>query len=63
MKSLIKKQHNKTEICKLIGKELAKRAKKKKANVGALVLDENGLLYHGRVKAFTESARKHGLEL
>ena len=61
VKSLIKKQHNKTEICKLIGKELAKRAKK--ANVGALVLDRNGLLYHGRVKAFTESAREHGLEL
>ena len=56
-----KKNNNKTDICKLIGKELAKRAKK--AKVGPLVLDRNGLLYHGRVKAFTESAREHGLEL
>ncbi len=61
VKSLIQKQHKKTEICKLVGKELAKRAKK--ANVGSLVLDRNGLSYHGRVKAFTESARNHGLEL
>ena len=61
VKSLMKKQFNKTDICKLVGKELAIRAKK--AKIGSLVLDRNGLLYHGRVKAFTESAREHGLEL
>ena len=61
IKTLIKKQYKKTDICKVIGKELAKRAKK--AKVSCLVLDRNGLLYHGRVKAFTDSVRKHGLEL
>ena len=61
IKTLIKKQYKKTDICKVIGKELAKRAKK--AKVSCLVLDRNGLLYHGRVKAFTDSVREHGLEL
>ena len=50
-------------ITKKKGQCSARIKRAKKANVGSLVLDRNGLLYHGRVKAFTESARKHGLEL
>ena len=33
------------------------------AKIGQLVLDRNGYSYHGRVRAFTESARENGLEL
>ncbi len=54
-------QGNKTDVCIIIGKELAKRVKT--AKLGPLVLDRNGYPYHGRVKAFTESARTNGLEL
>ena len=61
VKSLTKKQSNKTDICKIIGKELAKRVKSTK--LGPFVLDRNGYPYHGRVRAFTESARDNGLEL
>jgi large subunit ribosomal protein L18 len=61
IKLLTKKQSNKTDICKIIGKELAKRVKS--AKLGPVVLDRNGYPYHGRVRAFTESARDNGLEL
>tara|TARA_B100001250_G_scaffold397046_1_gene403726 strand:- start:11023 stop:11394 length:372 start_codon:yes stop_codon:yes gene_type:complete len=61
IKSLTKKQSDKTDICKIIGKELAKRVKSIK--LGPFVLDRNGYPYHGRVRAFTESARDNGLEL
>ena len=61
IKSLTKKQSNKTDICKIICKELAKRVKS--AKLGPIVLDRNGYPYHGRVKAFTESARYNGIEL
>jgi large subunit ribosomal protein L18 len=55
------KKSSKTDICTIIGKELAKRIKT--AKLGPVVLDRNGYPYHGRVKAFTESARINGLEL
>ena len=61
IKSLTKKQSNKTDVCKIIGKELAKRVKS--AKLGPIVLDRNGYPYHGRVKAFAESARDNGIEL
>tara|TARA_Y100001970_G_C13679344_1_gene576909 strand:- start:16 stop:387 length:372 start_codon:yes stop_codon:yes gene_type:complete len=61
IKSLLKKQNSKKDICKIVGKELAKRVKS--AKLGPLVLDRNGYSYHGRVKAFTEAARENGLEL
>ena len=61
IQSLIKNKNNKTDICKIVGKELAKRVKT--AKIGPVVLDRNGYSYHGRVKAFTESARENGLEL
>ncbi len=60
IKSLIN-NNNKTDICRIVGKELANRVKD--AKIGKLVLDRNGYSYHGRVKAFTESARENGLEL
>lgn len=51
----------KTEISKIVGVELAKKALA--ANIKTVVFDRNGYLYHGRVKALADAARQEGLEL
>ena len=43
-----------------VGTEIAKKAKSKK--IKQVVLDRNGRLYHGRVKALADAARENGLE-
>lgn len=43
-----------------LGEVLAERAKNK--GIIKVVFDRAGFLYHGRVKALAESARKHGLK-
>ncbi len=48
------------EAARIIGKELAERAKK--AGVAKVVFDRGGYMYHGRVKALAEGAREGGLE-
>ena len=58
LQSALKKAENKTDISRIVGDALAKKAEK----VGPVVLDRNGYPYHGRVKAFAEAARKGGLE-
>ncbi len=60
-KNELKNVENKTEISSLVGKSIAFKAKKSK--IGNLVFDRNGYPYHGRVRAFVDSARKNGLKL
>jgi len=44
----------------LVGKLLAEKAKS--AGISKVVLDRGGYIYHGRVKAFSDGARKGGLD-
>lgn len=43
-----------------VGQMIAERAKAK--GIQKVVFDRNGFLYHGRIKALSEGARKAGLE-
>lgn len=50
---------NKSDLSRLVGMEIAKRAKEK--GIEAVVFDRSGYKYHGRVKALAEGAREGGL--
>ena len=54
------KKVTKTEQAKLVGQEIAEKAKE--AGIEKVVFDRNGYLYHGRIKLLAESARKNGLK-
>ena len=54
------KGKNKTELAKLVGEEIAKRAKAQ--GVTQVVFDRGGYRYIGRVKSLADGARKGGLE-
>jgi large subunit ribosomal protein L18 len=47
------------EQSKLVGEELAVKAKAK--DIEKVVFDRNGFPYHGRVKALADGAREGGL--
>ncbi|MCB9234266.1 MAG: 50S ribosomal protein L18 [Bacteroidia bacterium] len=49
----------KSEKSKLVGMEVARRAKEK--GVDSVVFDRGGYKYHGRIKALAEGAREGGL--
>ena len=59
-KELNIKNGGNVEAAKLIGAEIAKRAKK--AKIEKVVFDRGGYLYHGRVQAVADAARENGLE-
>lgn len=45
---------------KELGKSIALKAKER--GITKVVFDRNGFLYHGKIKAFAESARENGLQ-
>ena len=51
---------SKSDKSKLVGMEIAKRAKEK--GIETVVFDRNGYRYHGRVKALADGAREGGLK-
>jgi len=50
----------KTKLAREVGRLLAEAAKEK--GVNKVAFDRGGYLYHGRVAALADAARKHGLE-
>lgn len=50
----------KVELAGAVGELVSKRAAEK--GITEIVFDRNGFLYHGRVKALAEGARKGGLK-
>ena len=57
----LKETKGKIEAGKLVGKQIAARAKEK--GIERVCFDRSGYLYHGRVKAVAEGAREGGLSL
>jgi large subunit ribosomal protein L18 len=50
----------KISVASIVGERVAERAIDK--GVKRIVFDRNGFLYHGRIKALSEGARKAGLD-
>ena len=60
MPVLGKNLKNTKETAKLVGKEIAQRAKN--SGISEVYFDRGGFLYHGRVKALADAAREGGLK-
>ena len=58
--SLKIKNGGNTEGAKLVGKDIAEKAKK--AGITKVVFDRGGYLYHGRIQELAEGAREAGLK-
>ena len=58
--ALFKADMTRTDKSKLVGEIIGKRALA--ADVKKIAFDRNGNVYHGRVKALADAARKAGLE-
>jgi large subunit ribosomal protein L18 len=60
IRELIQKASSKVEKAKIVGKHVAQLAKEKE--IGKIIFDRAGYLYHGRVKALADGAREGGLQ-
>ncbi|TAD90770.1 MAG: 50S ribosomal protein L18 [Bacteroidetes bacterium] len=58
-KDLAAQKGTKTEMSKLVGTIIARKASE--AGITQVVFDRGGNLYHGRIKAVAEGAREGGL--
>ncbi|QVK09556.1 50S ribosomal protein L18 [Mycoplasma mycoides] len=54
------KSKSNTLAAQKVAEEIAKKALA--ANITQVVFDRNGYLYHGKIKAFAETARENGLK-
>lgn len=54
------KAESKVELARIMGKEVATAAKKKK--IDKIVFDRSGCKYHGKVKALADGMREGGLD-
>ncbi|MEC8099609.1 MAG: 50S ribosomal protein L18, partial [Pseudomonadota bacterium] len=59
LRKLIKNNGGNKAAAEIVGTELAKKAKKE--GIKNVFFDRGAYLYHGRIKAFAEAARKEGL--
>lgn len=59
-KSVVTGKGGNMDAAKLVGEEIAKRAKA--AGIEQCYLDRGGFLFHGRVKALADAARAGGLK-
>lgn len=59
VKSRVKSSGN-IEAAMLVGELIAESAKK--AGIETVAFDRSGYRYHGRIKAFADSVREHGLK-
>ena len=50
----------KKDLAKQVGKLIAKKCQE--AKISAVVFDRNGFMYHGRISALADAARKAGLK-
>ena len=60
LKKAIASSKSKTEVSIIIGQTIAKKAID--SRIKKVVFDRNGYPFHGRVKAFADTAREEGLE-
>jgi len=60
VKEVAELKGNKTEKAAKVGELVAKAAVEK--GISQVVFDRNGFLYHGRIKALADAARKGGLK-
>ncbi len=59
LRKLMKNNGGNKAAAEIVGTELAKKAKKE--GIKNVFFDRGAYLYHGRIKAFAEAARKEGL--
>ncbi len=60
-RDLLKGKKAKIDAAKLVGDEIAKKAKELK--LAGVIFDRGAYRYHGRVKALAEAAREAGLKI
>ncbi|MCQ2375991.1 MAG: 50S ribosomal protein L18 [Salinivirgaceae bacterium] len=60
VKEVAEAKETKTQKAEKVGEAIAKKALEK--GISEVVFDRNGFLYHGRVKALADAARKGGLK-